>query len=87
MAETSVEVLRARLHRWLESNLADMLGDDENDDPFVLPVIEDFVLLVAVSDAAESECESEAFLVLGNVSSYHRRLGLMHVGMDRITNG
>lgn len=66
------------LRKWLDINLASFLTtlDFSKDDSWEMPVIEDFVLIVAVKDYKDGG--SSVFSITPGDSPKYRTLGLMH---------
>ena len=72
----------ASLRKWLDLNLAGFLTtlDLAKDDSWELPVIEDFVLVVAVKDYKDGG--SSVFSITPGDLPRYRTLGLLHSVLD-----
>jgi hypothetical protein len=76
--------LRAELLAWIEERVPRFLGllnIEDEDEPLQLPVIEDFRLLLCLSDAGGGPTTPDWYPTLDSGTAHHRQVGLLHQGM------
>lgn len=73
-------VLRAELGAWIEDRMGEFLAQLGGPIP-ELPVIEDFALLICVTDGADPDAV-DYYPVVNSGSAHHRQLGLATQHVD-----
>jgi hypothetical protein len=77
------QAIRAELLEWIEGHMEDFLALLGGPAP-ELPIIEDFRLLLCVTDGANPEIACY-YPIVSSGTSYHRQLGLIDQGREYLT--